>query len=61
MPTSGHFIFIPGVLLLGCIIGFILGTRAAADRVAIDAKRDEERRVAREERAKRKAAKAAVE
>lgn len=29
--TAGHFIYIPAVLLLGIIIGWILGTRAAAD------------------------------
>lgn len=29
--TAGHFIFIPAVLLIGIIIGWILGTRAAAD------------------------------
>ena len=59
MPTSGHFIFIPGVLLIGMVLGFILGMRAAADRVALEARRDEERQAAREERAQRKAAKTA--
>ena len=59
MPTSGHFIFIPGVLLIGMVLGFILGMRAAADRVVLEAKRDQERQAAREERARRKAAKEA--
>ena len=34
MPTAAHFIFIPGVLLLGVVIGWILGSRAAADAYA---------------------------
>lgn len=38
--TSAHFIFIPAVLLVGIIIGWILGTRAAADaQAAADRKR----------------------
>jgi len=32
--TSAHFIFIPAVLLVGVIIGWILGSRAAADAQA---------------------------
>jgi hypothetical protein len=34
MPTPAHFIFIPGVLLIGIVIGWILGSRAAADAYA---------------------------
>jgi len=34
MPTAAHFLYIPGVLLLGIIIGWILGSRAAADAYA---------------------------
>ena len=34
MPTAAHFIFIPGVLLIGLVIGWILGSRAAADAYA---------------------------
>ena len=29
--TAAHFIFIPAVLLVGIVIGWILGTRAAED------------------------------
>ena len=54
--TSGHFIFIPAVLLVGVILGFLLGTRAAADRLNLERKRDEEREAARAVRAERKAA-----
>jgi hypothetical protein len=32
--TAAHFIFIPGVLLMGIIIGWILATRASADAAA---------------------------
>ena len=41
--TAGHFIFIPSVLLFGIVIGWILGSRAAADAYAAELKRREER------------------
>ncbi len=34
MPTAAHFFFIPGVLLVGIVIGWFLGSRAAADAYA---------------------------
>jgi hypothetical protein len=46
---AGHFIYIPAVLLLGIVIGWILGSRAARDAFAMELKR-------REEAAARKAA-----
>ena len=42
MPAS-HFIYIPGVLLLGMVMGWILGSRAARDAYAAELKRREER------------------
>ena len=30
MPTAAHFIYIPAVLLVGVVIGWILGSRADA-------------------------------
>jgi hypothetical protein len=42
--TAGHFIFIPAVLLLGVIIGWILGSRAAKDAYAAEMRRRERRR-----------------
>ena len=48
--TAGHFIFIPSVLLIGIVIGWVLGGRAARDAFAVELKR-------REERAARNAAK----
>jgi hypothetical protein len=41
--TAGHFIFIPSVLLVGVVIGWILGSRAARDAYAAELKRREER------------------
>lgn len=42
MPAS-HFIFIPGVLLIGIVIGWVLGSRAARDAYAMELKKREER------------------
>jgi hypothetical protein len=36
-PGPEHFIFIPGVLLIGLVLGYILGSRAA--RAEIDRRR----------------------
>ena len=41
--TAGHFIFIPAVLLVGVVIGWLLGSRAARDAFAMELKRREER------------------
>jgi hypothetical protein len=41
--TAGHFIFIPSVLLVGVVIGWVLGSRAARDAYATELKRREER------------------
>lgn len=41
--TSAHFIFIPAVLLLGVVIGWVLGSRAAADAYRAELKRRDER------------------
>jgi hypothetical protein len=49
--SSAHFILIPAVLIIGVVIGWILGSRAAADAYGAELKR-------REERANRKNARA---
>jgi len=49
VPTASHFIFIPAVLIVGVVIGWILGSRAAQDAMASELRK-------REERAKKKAA-----
>jgi hypothetical protein len=28
-PTPEHLIFIPGILLIGIVLGYVMGTRAA--------------------------------
>ena len=53
--TSGHLIFIPAVLVIGMFVGFLLGTRAAQDRINMELKRQAEREEARRARAERKA------
>ena len=40
MPTAAHFIYIPAVLILGIVIGWILGSRAAADAYAAQLRRN---------------------
>jgi hypothetical protein len=45
--TSAHFIFIPSVLVVGIVIGWILGSRAAQDAFASELKKREERQKAK--------------
>jgi proteasome assembly chaperone (PAC2) family protein len=32
-PGPEHFIFIPGILLVGMVIGYIMGSRAAREQL----------------------------
>ena len=41
--TAAHLIFIPGVLFVGVIIGWILGSRAARDAYQAELRRRERR------------------
>jgi len=41
--TAAHFIFIPATLLIGIVIGWILGSRAAQDAFAAELRKREER------------------
>jgi hypothetical protein len=41
--SSAHFIFIPATLLVGIVIGWVLGSRAAHDAFAAELRRREER------------------
>jgi hypothetical protein len=52
LPSSAHFLYIPGVLILGTVLGFIWGAKATREAFTLEAKRAEER-------AQRKAARAA--
>jgi hypothetical protein len=47
--SSAHFIFIPAVLLVGIVIGWVLGSRAARDAYAMELKRREERQSRRKD------------
>ena len=53
--TSSHILFIPGILMVGMFLGFILGTRAARNQVDLERRREEEREAARAARAAKKA------
>jgi hypothetical protein len=55
--TSSHVLFIPGVLMVGMFLGFILGTRAARNQFDLQRKREEEREAARAARAAKKSEK----
>lgn len=41
--SAAHFIYIPSVLLVGIVIGWVLASRAARDAYAAELKRREER------------------
>ena len=45
--SAAHFIFIPATLLVGIVIGWILGSRAAQDAFAAELRRREEREARR--------------
>ena len=44
VPTAAHFIFIPAVLIIGVVIGWILGSRAAQDAMASELRKRENRK-----------------
>lgn len=48
--TAAHFIYIPSILFIGIIIGWVLGSRAAKDAYATELRRNDERRRTNEER-----------
>ena len=43
LPSSAHFIYIPGVITLGLVLGFIWGAKLTRESVRLEAKRAEER------------------
>jgi hypothetical protein len=53
--TGEHVIFIPGILMIGMFLGFILGTRAARNQFDLAQKRAEERDAVRTAKAAKKA------
>ena len=44
IPNAAHFIYIPAMMLVGVVIGWVLGSRAAQDAMASEMKRAEGRR-----------------
>ena len=56
MPTAAHVIYIPVMLMIGVVIGYILGSRAARDAFAAEQARKVLRHQAEEEFAARAAA-----
>ena len=52
MPPVAHIIYIPVVLLIGIVIGFVLGGRAALDAHAAQARAQEEKAARRAARQK---------
>ncbi len=44
MPTAAHFLYIPGVFILGVVVGWILASRAAADAYAAQLRKMKEAR-----------------
>ena len=58
LPPSSHFIYIPAMLVLGLVLGFMLGAKATKDAFAQEERKlaeREARRKAREERDKKQA------
>jgi len=43
LPSAAHFIYIPFVLLIGIVIGWVLGSRAAQDAFAAELRKRERR------------------
>ena len=42
-PSAAHFIYIPVMILVGIVIGWILGSRAARDAYLAEMKKREQR------------------
>jgi DNA invertase Pin-like site-specific DNA recombinase len=53
--TGEHVIFIPGVLMIGMFLGFMLGARAARNQFDLAQKRADEREAVKAARAAKKA------
>ena len=56
--TLAHFIYIPGVLLVGLVIGYVLGGRAEQMQRAERSDRDKRREARQARQARRRAAEA---
>jgi len=47
LPSAAHFIYIPFMLLVGIVVGWVLGSRAAQDAYAAELRRREQRNSSR--------------
>ena len=56
LPPSSHFIYIPVVLVIGIVVGFMLGAKATRDEIALAQKKAVEHEARMAERAARRAA-----
>jgi len=56
LPPSSHFIYIPVIFVIGIVIGFLLGAKAARDEIALGQRKAAEREARMAERAARRAA-----
>jgi hypothetical protein len=56
LPNSSHFIYIPVILLLGIVLGFIWGARVTKEAFLLAQKNAEERARKKAERAAERAA-----
>ena len=56
LPPSSHFIYIPVMLILGIVIGFMLGAKATRDEIALGQRKAAEREARMAERAARRGA-----
>jgi hypothetical protein len=43
LPPSSHFIYIPVILILGLVLGFIWGSRTTREAFVLEQRRQEER------------------
>lgn len=59
--SAAHLIYIPLTIIIGIVIGFVLGGRAARDSIAMEEKNRERRAAAKAEREARAAAAKATE
>lgn len=56
MPPSSHFIYIPALLMLGLVLGFIWGARTTREALRLEQRAADERDRRKSERAARHAA-----
>jgi hypothetical protein len=47
VPPSSHFIYIPVIVVLGIVLGFMLGARATRDAIALEQRKAAEREARR--------------